>query len=74
MAETWSPTFLAVHPNSRYLYAVVNRPNGEVASYAIEPKTGKLTFMNEVPAHGDNPCFIEVDRKGRDVLVANYEW
>jgi len=71
-AETFSPSFLAVHPNGRFLYAVVNRKNGGVKSFAIEPRSGKLTFLNEVASHGDNPCFVDTDRKGRNVLVANY--
>jgi 6-phosphogluconolactonase len=71
-AETFSPSFLAVHQDHRFLYAVVNRKNGEVSSFAIDPKTGKLAFLNAVASHGDNPCFLDVDRKGKDVLVANY--
>ncbi len=71
-AETFSPSFLAVHPNQRFLYAVVNGPNGAVRSFAINSKTGKLTLLNEVASHGDNPCFLDVDRRGKDILVANY--
>ncbi len=71
-AETFSPSFLAVHPNHRFLYAVVNRVSGGVRSYAIDSKTGKLTLLNEVASHGDNPCYLEADRQGEDILVANY--
>ena len=71
-AETFSPSFLAVHPHQRFLYAVVNRKSGGVSSFAIDPQSGKLTFLNEVASHGDNPCFVDTDRKGQNVLVANY--
>lgn len=72
MAETWSPSFLTVHPDSHFLYAVVNEQNGGVSAYASDPVTGTLTFLNKAASHGDNPCFLGVDREGKDVLVANY--
>ncbi|MGH9326552.1 MAG: lactonase family protein [Terriglobia bacterium] len=71
-AATFSPSFFAIHPNHRFLYAVVNRKNGDVRSFAIHPQNGKLSVLNEAASHGDNPCFIDTDRVGKNVLVANY--
>jgi 6-phosphogluconolactonase len=77
-AETTNPSFVAPHPNGRFLYAVnelqkYNRPNsGGVSAFAVDPATGKLTFLNEVPSRGADPCYIIVDKSGKWVLVANY--
>ena len=77
-AETTNPSFVALHPNGTYLYAVnevgnYKGPNsGGVSAFSIDPATGKLTFLNEVPSRGADPCYIIVDRSGKYVLVANY--
>jgi 6-phosphogluconolactonase len=77
MAETPNPTFLALHPNGKYLYAIneVNtfqgKPAGSVTSFAIEPG-GKLKQLNQVSSGGTGPCHLIVDSTGKTVLVANY--
>src|SRR3984893_6282661 len=77
-AETTNPSFVALHPNGRFLYAVnevsnYKGPNsGGVSAFSIDRATGKLTFLNEVPSRGADPCYIIVDKTGRYVLVANY--
>ena len=48
-------------------------PNsGGVSAFSIDRATGKLTFLNEVPSRGADPCYIIVDKTGKNVLVANY--
>jgi 6-phosphogluconolactonase len=77
-AETTSPSFVAVHPNGKFLYAVNELANykgpnsGGVSAFAIDRATGKLTFLNELPSRGADPCYITVDKTGKFVLVANY--
>ncbi len=77
-AETTNPSFVAPHPNGKYLYAVnevgnYKGPNsGGVSAFSIDHATGKLTFLNEVASRGADPCYITVDRTGKFVLVANY--
>jgi 6-phosphogluconolactonase len=77
-AETTNPSFLALHPSGRFLFAVnevqnYNGPNsGGVSAFSIDHATGKLTFLNEVASRGADPCYITVDKTGRWVLVANY--
>jgi 6-phosphogluconolactonase len=77
-AETTNPSFVAVHPNGHFLYAVNEVGNykglnsGGVSAFAIDHATGKLTFLNEVPSRGADPCYIIVDQTGKYVLVANY--
>jgi 6-phosphogluconolactonase len=76
--ETPNPSFLAIHPNHRYLYSVSEiseyegKKAGAVAAFAINPETAKLTFLNKVSSHGAGPCHVVVDRSGKNVLVANY--
>ena len=78
-AETTNPSFLALSPNGRFLYAVnelgdYKGPNsGGVSAFSIDKATGKLTFLNEVQSRGAGPCYITVDRTGKWVLVANYD-
>jgi 6-phosphogluconolactonase len=77
-AETTNPSFLAVHPNHRFLYAVnevrtyKGEKSGAVSAFAIDRATGKLTLLNEVASKGADPCYITVDKTGKYVLVANY--
>lgn len=77
-AETANPSFLAVHPNQRFLYAVNETGNyqgqksGAVSAFSIDHTTGKLTLLNEVASKGADPCYITVDKTGKYVLVANY--
>lgn len=73
-----NPSFLAIHPNGRALYAVneVETRNGKsggaVSSFAIASGTGALTRRNEQPSEGGAPCYVSLDRSGRVALVANY--
>lgn len=75
---TTNPSFLAVHPNHRFVYAVneINNYKGEksgaVSAFAIDRATGKLTLLNQVASKGGDPCYISLDKTGKYVLVANY--
>ena len=72
--EAEDPTYLAVHPNRRYLYstnALAGRP-GTVSAYAIEPATGRLRLLNQAPAQGTGPCHISLAGDGSMLAVANY--
>jgi 6-phosphogluconolactonase len=76
-AETPNPTFLAIHPNRKFLYAANEVANfggertGSITAFRIEPD-GKLTQLNAVSSKGAGPCHVSVDHKGRAVLAANY--
>lgn len=78
VAETKNPSFLARHPSGRFLYAVgevstfKGAKTGVVSAFAIDPKTGDLTLLNQQPSEGSGPCHLLVDHDGRKVLVANY--
>jgi 6-phosphogluconolactonase len=68
-----NPSFLALHPNGRLLYAVNEVEYGAVSAFAIAGETGALTRLNHQPSEGSAPCYVSVDRSGRAVLVANYD-
>jgi 6-phosphogluconolactonase len=76
--ETTSPSFLAFHPNGKYLYAVGEVGNfkgknaGSVSAFSIDAGTGKLTPLNSQSSGGGGPCYVSVDKGGRALLVANY--
>lgn len=78
VAETPNPTFLAIHPNGKYLYAANEIGNfkgekaGAVSAYAIDAATGQLKPLNQTSTFGDGPCHLVVDRSGRCVLAVNY--
>ncbi|MEI9953343.1 MAG: lactonase family protein [Pseudomonadota bacterium] len=65
------PSFLAFDPTLAHLYAV-NEPDGKVASFGVDPKTGDLTFLNRVDSGGAAPAFVSVDHSGKYLMVANY--
>jgi 6-phosphogluconolactonase len=72
-----NPSFLTIHPNGRFLYAVNEvekhngRATGAVSAFAIA-NDNALTRLGEQSSEGGAPCFVSVDRSGRLVLVANY--
>src|SRR5215467_15204699 len=72
-AETADPSFVAIHPSGKFLYAVNEGGKASfVTSFALDAKTGKLTQLNQVPALGEDPCYIALDQTGKFLLVANY--
>ena len=79
VVELDNPTFLALTPDGRFLYAVHDAADGRgagetgaVSAYAVDPATGQLAFLNRQPSLGDTPCHIAVDATNRCALVANY--
>jgi 6-phosphogluconolactonase len=83
-AESPSPSFLAVHPNHRFLYSVNEISNftapgvpaagraGSVTAFSIDAKTGRLTQLNAVSSKGGGPTHLSIDRGGKWVAAANY--
>src|SRR5580658_2056604 len=77
-AETTNPSFLAIDPTGRFLYAVnevttyKGASAGAVTAFAINRETGKLEFLNQVASRGADPCYVAFDKTGEFALVANY--
>src|SRR5690348_9816237 len=60
-AEIANPSFVAIHPNNKFLYSVSEINKGSIVAYAIDAKTGKLTKLNAQSAGGSGPCHLVVD-------------
>ena len=77
-AATVSPSFLAVHPSWRFLYAagetgtLEGKRGGAVSAFSLDAKTGRLTLLNRQSSGGEGPCHLAVDQSGKCLLVANY--
>jgi 6-phosphogluconolactonase len=72
VADVANPSFLALDPTGRSLFAVNELERGEVSAFARDPQTGELTALNRQLSHGSAPCYISLDASGRFALVANY--
>jgi 6-phosphogluconolactonase len=68
--EDGEPGALAVDPEKRHLLAAI-RSTGKLASFRIDPATGRLAHVNTVPA-GPDPAHLATDRTGRYLLTAYY--
>ena len=77
-AEATEPSFLAIDPSERFLYAdneiadYGGQPTGAVSAFAIQPETGKLSLLNQVSSRGAAPAHIVLDGAGKYALVSNY--
>jgi 6-phosphogluconolactonase len=73
-----NPSFLAIHPQGRVLYAVnevaerAGQKSGGVSAFSIA-SDGALARLSEQSSQGAGPCYVSVDRSGRAALVANYD-
>ncbi|HVQ55973.1 MAG TPA: lactonase family protein [Pyrinomonadaceae bacterium] len=72
------PSFLAIDRRRRFLYSVnetleyQGQKSGAVSAFAIDQRTGSLSFLNKQPSMGGAPCHISISNDGRFALIANY--
>ena len=72
-AETPDPSWVAVHPSGKFLYAANEAGKASaVSAFALDAKSGKLKLLNQMPSLGEDPCYISFDKTGKFVFVANY--
>jgi 6-phosphogluconolactonase len=71
-AKSENPSFLAIDPRRRFLYAVNENPTGSVSAFKINRETFALEFLNQQPSAGADPCHLIVDDRGKSLLLANY--
>jgi 6-phosphogluconolactonase len=70
--ETPDPSFVVVHPNHKFLYAVNETGQGTVSAFAIDASTGMLKALNQTSSKGSGPCHLVVDPSGKWLFAANY--
>ena len=73
---TSNPSYLAVSPDQKMVYAVNEDATpgvgGKVSAFQFNKKNGHLTSVNDVRSMGDHPCYVAVDKTGKWVAVGNY--
>jgi 6-phosphogluconolactonase len=69
-----NPSYLALHPNGRTLFACGEQTAGAGLATAlrIDADSGALSLLNQESTLGPGPCHVSVDHAGRMVMVANY--
>ncbi|MGI4752071.1 MAG: lactonase family protein [Janthinobacterium lividum] len=75
VAKTSNPSFLAISANKKYVYAVneSHNPAGDsVTAFKFDTHSGKLTYLNQLATYGNDPCYVSVDKKNKNLFVANY--
>ena len=70
VAEMKSASYLALSPDSRFLYATAESAQGAVAAFVREGD--KLRLLNTESSRGKGPAHLTVDPSGRHLLVVNY--
>lgn len=76
--STTNPSYLAIDPGGRFLYAVnetgSNNPDssGTITAFALKNGGRELAFINSVTSAGNYPCHIMADQKGKWLVVSNY--
>ncbi len=72
VSDTIAPSYLAIHPDGKYLYAVNEVDKGTVTGFSIESGSGKLTEVNSMSVGSAGPCFIAIEKTGHLAITANY--
>lgn len=77
-AEAVNPSWVTIHPNGEFLYAVgetygdAAADAGAVSAFRINRPDGTLTLLNTVSSMGKGPCHLAIDRTAKMLAVANY--
>jgi 6-phosphogluconolactonase len=79
VAKSSNPSFLAVSPNKKFVYAVnenadstMHTVGGNISAFAFNKLTGTLTAINKQPSGGKHPCYVAIDKTGKWVFAGNY--
>ena len=73
-----SAGFLVVDAEKEYLFCVNERleckdiPGGQLLSFKIDSKSGKLILLSSVPTHTVLPCYIHYIPESGQLLVCNH--
>jgi 6-phosphogluconolactonase len=70
--QTSNPSYLALHPNKRWVYSVNENNSGTISAFNFDTVKNEITFINTVSSVGSGPCHISIDNTGKYVLAANY--
>jgi 6-phosphogluconolactonase len=71
-AKASNPSWIALSPSRRFLYAVNEDAPGSVSAFSVNQANGDLTLINQASSGGSGPAHLSVDSTGKYVFVANY--
>jgi 6-phosphogluconolactonase len=72
-AETPDPSWAVIHPNGKFAYAAnESGKKSTITAFSIDTNSAKLTQLNQLPALGEDPCYLSFDKTGKYLFVANY--
>lgn len=67
--KSWTAE-VVISPSGKFLYGS-NRGHDSIVSFAIDQKTGMLSFIEHVSTQGKHPRHFTIDEDGKFMLVAN---
>lgn len=72
-----NPSYLAVSPNNKFVYAVNEEGNnnaigGSISAYKFNKDSSSLTLIKTELSGGDHPCYLTVDKTGKWLIAGNY--
>ncbi len=67
-----SPSFLAISPNKRFLYATDGQKGDSVRAFSIDKKSGNLTKLNSQLTEGIGAVHLQVDKTNKWLIIGNY--
>jgi 6-phosphogluconolactonase len=77
VTKTSNPSYLAVSPNKKMVYAVnenadstMHTVGGHISAFSFTK--GKLTEINKQSSGGKHPCYVSIDKTGEWVFAGNY--
>lgn len=72
--KTSNPSFLAISPDEKYVYAVHENDNdkGSISAFSFNKADGTLKELNKQNSGGEHPCHVAIDKTGKFVVAGNY--
>lgn len=66
-----NPSYLTLSKDGKHLYAI-HGDESDISSFAVDPRTGKITFLNRQSTHGKNPVHLAIDPSNKYMVVTNH--
>ena len=63
---------ITIHPSGKFLFAT-NRGRDSLAVFTIDPGTGRLSWLQDIPSAGKTPRNFAIDPTGRWLVVTNHD-
>ncbi len=70
VTDIQNPSFLAVSPDNKMVYAVSEQQTGSVSAFDFDASKGTLKFRGSRPTNGKDPCHVTI--VGKQVTATNY--